>query len=96
MRRLPKATASPHHSPNSAAIPAQSQWARRRGAQLGHGMGVLVETGELSCGFPLSAADHHLRQGDLVDKPGGQRGFPKNVLASDLPAGMPTGSIAAS
>lgn len=46
-------------------------------------MGVLVETGELSCGF-LGAADHHLRQGDLVDKPGGQRGFPKNVLASPV------------
>ncbi len=46
-------------------------------------MGVLVETGELSCGF-LGAADHHLRQGDLVDKPGGQRGFPEERLGQPV------------
>src|SRR6185312_2976066 len=55
------------------------------GAQLGRGVGLLVEAGELLCGF-FGAAAHHLGKHDLVDEACGQCGFTEERLGE--PGGL--------
>ena len=55
------------------------------GAQLGRGVGVLVQPGEFLRGF-FGAAEHHLGQHDLVDQAGGERGFAEERLGQ--PGGL--------
>ncbi len=81
VRRLPKATASPYGRTRLLipSIPARTAVERVGAGRSGRGMGVLVETGELSCAASSARPDHHLRpRAILVDKPGGA-GFPRGV-----------------